>query len=106
MDHRGRSVPASPSSATVAFWGDSVMRSSPLSMGIGRSTCRSPFLHATFCRRRNGVVMTPIQRFAILRALEEEAEALREEHKSADSKEKTNSETADGKEKADPPQKS
>jgi hypothetical protein len=50
--------------------------------------------------------MTPIQRFAILRALKEEAEALREEHKSADSEEKTNSETADGKEKADPPQKS
>jgi len=50
--------------------------------------------------------MTPIQRFAILRALKDEAEALKEEHKSTDAEEKTNSETADGKEKADPPQKS
>jgi hypothetical protein len=93
--------------ANVALWGNSpVLWLQPLAWDIGRSTYRIPVCKRHLTAEEMGIVMTPIQRFAILRALKDEAEALKEEHKSTDSEEKTNSEKADEEEKTNPPQKS
>jgi hypothetical protein len=54
-----------------------------------------PILQAALFRRRNGDRYDPNSAIRNSQSPEDEAEALREEHKSTDSKEKTNSEKAD-----------